>query len=146
MSTLPDPGLARQRATRIALRVIGAVLVGIGLLVGVPAGLDLVDAMGSDFAEDPGGGLVGRLALAGFSFVIGLGFLNAGFVGTRSRYVAGEVAPVVRDSASYLSQGRGIMNVGRTRASSATGPYCRACGVRNDDEARFCDGCGQALA
>jgi len=26
------------------------------------------------------------------------------------------------------------------------GPYCRACGVRRDADARFCDGCGASRA
>ncbi len=60
--------------------------------------------------------------------------------------------PTVKQSATYLSDGEGILGVGRTvgdRApggSAAAGPYCRSCGVRNDEDARFCDGCGTSLA
>jgi hypothetical protein len=32
------------------------------------------------------------------------------------------------------------------RVVGATGPYCRACGTRNDAEARFCDSCGASMA
>ena len=68
----------------------------------------------------------------------------------QASYVAGETMPVVKDSATYLSDGRGIAGVGRTEdrmeASAVTGPYCRQCGTRNDSDARFCDSCGQTLA
>ena len=33
-----------------------------------------------------------------------------------------------------------------TSGTAATGPFCRSCGVRNDEDARFCDGCGASLA
>jgi hypothetical protein len=82
--------------------------------------------------------------------VVGFGLLNAGFLGATARYGAGETMPVVKDGASYLSDGEGVLGVGRTvddrQASTATGPYCRSCGVRNDPDARFCDGCGDTLA
>ena len=71
----------------------------------------------------------------------------------RSRYVAGETMPTVKQSAAYLSDGESIMGVGRTvddgtaaGTQPATGPFCRACGVRNDEDARFCDGCGASMA
>jgi hypothetical protein len=91
-------------------------------------------------------GILG-LAVAGWC-------LQAGFMGAASRYVAGETAPVVKDSAAYLSDGEGILGVGRTvddtadarSATSAAGPYCSKCGTRNDGRARFCDNCGAPLA
>jgi hypothetical protein len=74
-------------------------------------------------------------------------------MGTAARYGAGETVPVVKDSASYLTDGEGVLGVGRTvddrpsaPAASQPGPYCRSCGVLNDDDARFCDGCGTSLA
>jgi hypothetical protein len=91
-------------------------------------------------------------ALGGILAVTGFGFLNAGFMGASARYTAGETMPVVKDSATYLSDGEGILGVGRTvddqhvTQRAATGPYCRSCGVRNDEDAKFCDGCGTALA
>ena len=77
--------------------------------------------------------------------------MNASTIGAQSRYVAGETMPTLKQSAAYLSDGEGIMGVGRTvddqqRGTAANGPYCRSCGVRNDEDARFCDGCGSALA
>ena len=84
------------------------------------------------------------LAGAGFCFVFALAAANVGWLGTQARYAAGETMPVVRDSADYLTGGRGIGNVGKR--DDATGPFCRQCGVRNDADARFCDGCGTTLA
>ena len=75
--------------------------------------------------------------------------LQAGFLGAASRYVAGETTPVIKDSAAYLTDGEGILGVGRTvddAQEPATGPFCSTCGTRNDADARFCDSCGAALA
>lgn len=134
MST-PNPGLRAQGTTRIVLRVVGGLLLVVGVYLGA-TGLQ-------DFAStDPGSGSdgFGRTVAGGFMAVFGLAALAFGFLGAQARYAAGETMPVVRDSASYLSDGQGIMGVG------ATGPFCRSCGQRNDHEARFCDGCGKALA
>ena len=74
--------------------------------------------------------------------------LQAGFMGVGARSVSGEVSPVVKDSAAYLTDGKGLLNVGvRDQVGpAATGPYCRSCGTRNDADARFCDSCGTAMA
>src|SRR3954453_22007796 len=71
-----------------------------------------------------------------------------------ARYAAGETMPTVRDSASYLTDGEGVLGVGRTvddtaspsATERATGPFCSTCGTRNDTDASFCDHCGAALA
>ena len=105
-------------------------------------------------------GAIFLLAGGGFCVVFGLGALNAGTLGAQSRYVAGETLPTVKQSAAYLTDGEGILGVGRTvddarpagsaagspAAAPTAGPYCRACGTRNDQEARFCDSCGASLA
>jgi hypothetical protein len=65
----------------------------------------------------------------------------AGFGGAAARYVAGEGAPVTRDSLDYLTRGQGLAVLGRTG-----GPYCRSCGTRNDATASYCDSCGKPLA
>ncbi|QBR92402.1 zinc ribbon domain-containing protein [Nocardioides euryhalodurans] len=72
---------------------------------------------------------------------------QAGYVGVAARYASGELSPVIKDSAAYLSDGRGVAGVGRTVDDRpAAGPFCRQCGVRSDADARFCSGCGQSLA
>jgi hypothetical protein len=81
--------------------------------------------------------------------------LQAGFMGVAARYVAGETMPTVKASAAYLTDGEGILGVGRTVDDAAgaqpaprtiTGPSCSTCGTRNDADASFCDRCGAPLA
>ncbi|HET7432343.1 MAG TPA: zinc ribbon domain-containing protein [Nocardioides sp.] len=146
------PGIRGQQGARLAFRVVGLVLlvVALGLLA---VGLQDLFASGDSF-EGPHRFwmvFVGVLMLGPAGWC-----LQAGFLGAASRYVAGETTPVLKDSAAYLSDGEGILGVGRTvddqppaRQSAtppATGPFCSKCGVRNDADASFCDGCGAALA
>jgi|SRR3954452_3848865 hypothetical protein len=149
MSTTPNPGLHTQRGTCMAFRVLGLVLLVVALVF---LGLGL-QSFFSGFG-DPDADFPSRFWMA-FVGVLLLGpagwCLQAGFVGVASRYVAGETTPVLKDSAAYLSDGEGILGVGRTvddaRApSAATGPSCSRCGTRNDADASFCDSCGAALA
>ena len=147
-------GLPRTAGTRTTLRVIGVVL----LVGGVPVfAWGIYTVFSHDGFESPPG--LAILAFLGGLPLIGTGLmaLNVGTIGAQSRYVAGETMPTLKQSAAYLSDGEGIMGVGRTvddgphgaegsRGSAVTGPYCRSCGVRNDEDARFCDGCGASLA
>ena len=65
-------------------------------------------------------------------FVVGGVCLQAGFIGAAARYGAGETAPVLRDTASYLTDGQGLLGVGRTvddrPASASPGAFCAQCG------------------
>jgi zinc ribbon protein len=143
------PGIRGQESFRIAFRVIGVVLlvVAIGFLA---VGLQDFFATADSFDGPHKFWMifVGILLLAPAGWC-----LQAGFMGAASRYVAGETTPVVKDSASYLTDGEGFLGVGRTvddaqpaTVSSAIGPYCSKCGTRNDGDAKFCDSCGAALA
>ena len=140
-----NPGFAGQARYRTAFRAVGAVLMVVGIVVFI---YGITSVFGS---EDMPSGLQIVSFIGGF-LVIGVGLmcLQAGFMGAAARYGAGETMPVVRDSASFLSDGEGILGAGRTVAdrsatSTATGPFCSRCGVRNDADARFCDSCGSAL-
>ena len=144
------PGFAGQARFRTIFRVLGIVCMGLALVLIALAIADFVHAArADDFDTQPTKFWYFFVALP--FFAVGGFCLQAGFLGVAARYGAGETMPVVRDSASYLSDGEGILGVGRTvddahRTTGATGPYCRACGVRNDADARFCDGCGASLA
>lgn len=152
MSTPSEDQLPRTARARTTFRVVGVVLLLAGLVIG-GIGIDgFLDQAGSTELE-PGFGPILTIGAGGFLVVLGLGALSAGTLGAQSRYVAGETMPTVRQSAAYLSDGEGIMGVGRTvddgaaaGTQPATGPFCRACGVRNDEDARFCDGCGAPMA
>lgn len=150
MSRTPDPGLARQSALRTFFRIAGPLSMLVSVALVAVAVADLVAVAGSeDLAAEPTRFWMFFLALP---FFAGGGFMiQAGYAGVAARYAAGETMPVLKESAAYLSDGRGVLGVGRTEDrgvpnATATGPFCRQCGVRNDHDARYCDGCGQSLA
>ncbi|CAN5165040.1 hypothetical protein BH11ACT1_BH11ACT1_31930 [soil metagenome] len=143
-----NPGFERNRNQRIFLRVLGGVLLVAGIYLLVTAGMAFADEMGSaDVNSGPGSIL--KLGAGGFLVVVAFGALNAGFLGAQARYAAGETMPVVKDSASFLSDGQGVLGIGRTvddaPGETKTGPFCSKCGVRNDAGATYCDACGTAL-
>ncbi len=147
MTATPGPGLRNQAGARTFFRVLGLVLTPLGVVVFVWGLTKVFGATGFDGPEPSHlVAFLGGLPLIAFGAMA----LQVGFLGAAARYGAGETVPVVRDSATYLSDGQGILGVGRTvdesARSTATGPYCRSCGVRNDVDARFCDGCGTSLA
>jgi hypothetical protein len=127
-------GLRNQVAVRTALRVLGPIMIAVGLALVVVAGYEFFTLEGFEEPTRFWMFFVG-LPLLGFGGMV----TQAGFAGVAARYASGELAPVVKDAASYLSDGRGVLAVG---ASGANGPYCRSCGTRNDADARFCDACG----
>ena len=150
------PGLRQQSGVRTLFRVLGVVLAPLGVLLLAVGFYRFVTFDPSGWDAGPPDGFL-MFALGGIVAVVGFGFLNAGFMGASARYTAGETMPVVKDSATYLSDGEGILGVGRTvddqtvdeqhvTQRAATGPYCRSCGVRNDEDAKFCDDCGTALS
>jgi hypothetical protein len=123
------PGLAHQSTARTVARVLAVVLLlsGVVLLVrGISGFVDQAQSMevSADF------GPVLTIAAGGFCVVFGLGAAQVGWLRAGASYVAGETAPVVKDSLTYVT----------------AGPFCRQCGTRNDTSARFCDSCGQSLA
>lgn len=83
--------------------------------------------------------------------VAGAWMLRAGYLSTTVRYVAGETMPVVKDSASYLTDGEGFMGIGKLpnagteSVRAQQGLYCRDCGGQNAPAARFCSNCGRQL-
>jgi len=144
-----NPGFEGQARKRMAFRVVGVLSMGTALTLIALAIADFVSAMNSDdWNAEPTKFWYFFLAMP--FFLVGGACLQAGFLGAAARWGAGETMPVVKESASYLSDGRGVMGVGRTvddqpAGASVTGPFCRRCGVRNDDTAKFCDACGSAL-
>jgi hypothetical protein len=155
LNTTPNPGLRSQSGTRTVLRALGLVMAPAGVLLVIVGFARFAGVGGEDWSGD--GAPPGFLMFAGGGLlgVIGFALLNAGFMGVAARYGAGETMPVVKDSAAYLTDGQGVLGVGRTvddaaatptGATAAAGPYCRSCGARNDSDATYCDGCGQRLA
>ena len=137
------PGLRNQAGVRTALRVAGVVTVCGALLMVVVGGVELVTLEGFEEPHRFWMLLVG-IPLLG----VGLMMLQAGFAGAGARYLSGEYSPVAKDTATYLTGGKGLLNLGvdDDARQPAQGPYCRSCGTRNDADARFCDSCGTSLA
>jgi hypothetical protein len=140
------------RRPRTVLRVVGTLSLLGGAVIAFLGGREFFGAVTSESME-PQFGPFFTMAGGAFMVVFGIGALNAGTLGAQSRYVAGETMPTVKRSAEYLSDGQGIMGVGRTvddgtgaGPQQASGPFCRSCGTRNDEDARFCDGCGASMA
>lgn len=137
-----NPGYANQGSIRLAFRVASVLLLAVTLWAGYVG----LHALFTDpFAS---GAKPWMMFVAIFGLFLTGVCAQAGFGGAAARYAAGETMPVVRDSASYLTDGEGVLGVGRTvgRGAGKTGPFCSTCGVRNDEGARFCDACGSALA
>jgi hypothetical protein len=141
----PGPGLANQAGARTFFRVLGVLLTGAALVFLVIGGIDFFSSFDSYEAPTKFWMFFVGIPMLG----VGGWCLQAGFMGVGARYVSGEVSPVVKDSAAYLTDGKGLLDVGvraQAETPAAAGPYCRSCGTRNDADARFCDSCGTAMA
>ena len=123
------PGLRHQSRVRTSARVAAVALLVLGAYLLYRGISGFVDQAQSSSVE-PDFGPILTIAAGGFCVVFGLAAANVGWLRSQASYVAGETVPVVKDSLDHLR----------------AGPYCRQCGTRNDDEARFCDSCGQSLA
>ena len=83
---------------------------------------------------------------------VGLMISKFAFLGRVSRYVAGETAPVAKDTFNYLADGtqKGVRTVaaavGEGLRGSTPTSRCRACSQTNDADAKFCRDCGASLA
>lgn len=125
---LPDPGLRDQAQLRSVMRIVGPVLVGVGLLLTAIAMFDFFAAFG-------GFGIPGNfwMAFVGIPLIgIGSAITKFAYLGPASRYVAGEVTPTIRDTLGALGIGGGQT-------------VCAACGGSNAADATYCDDCGVAL-
>jgi ribosomal protein L40E len=127
--TRPDPGLRQQRGLRSALRIIGPLLFGIGLILAIAGMASFFSSFGS-FSGPPTGFWMAFVGLP----LMGVGgwITQFAYLGPASRYVAGEVTPTLRDTL-------GALGIGGERR------LCAACGAENDAEATFCDSCGKPL-
>ncbi len=131
------PGYRDQSTKRLVFRVLGVIFMGAALVL---FGLAVADFFAHSDMSDPEFGEPGKfwMFFAGLPFfLLGGIFLQLGFAGAGAKYMAGEYAPVLKDSLDHI-QGRD--------AGEGAGPHCRSCGTRNDVDARFCDSCGSSMA
>lgn len=148
MSPSMDPN---HSGARNVLRVIGPTIALVGLGFMIVGFLDLVNTMRT--SEPP---------YKFWCFFVGMPLLFVGFVlskfaflGAVSRYTANEVAPVGKDVVNYMARGTkdairdvaGAIGTGlREGTTGAATTGCPACHTQNNPSARFCTGCGAALA
>lgn len=145
-----DPG---HDALRNTLRVVGPVILLAGLVFLFVGVVDFFRAFGG--TEPP------RLFWCAFLGIPLLGVGGAlssyGYMGRFMRYVAGETAPVGKDTFNYLADGtrQGVqamagaigqgLREGGPGSGSATVMRCHKCNALLSAEAKFCSQCGQAL-
>jgi hypothetical protein len=152
VSAPASPGFADQSRKRTVLRAVGITLTVVGLVLLGIALVDFFSGFGdtSDMSDD-GPGLFWLFFVALPVLFVGLACTQLGFLGAASRYTAGESAPVLKDTASYLTDGEGFLGVGRTVddrsvPAAAGGAFCSQCGAAHDRDARFCKSCGAPVA
>jgi len=149
------PKLPQQAGLRTFLQVGGPVVAGIGLIFTIAGMADFFSSFGS-FAPPTNFWMVfiGMPMLA-----VGLGMMRIGYLGPATRYVAGEVAPTVKDTLAYLGVGaaEGQVKCPACGGASPTdasfcnhcgaplGVVCASCGHRNAPGASFCDHCAKPL-
>lgn len=142
-----NPGHA---AVRSLLRILGPLMAAVG-------GIFLLIGMVSFFSAFGSFGppryfwcaFVGMPLLA-----VGVAMTKFGFMGAITRYQAGEIAPVGKDTFNYMAEGtRGgvhtiatAVGTGLARGSYDGGQPCPMCGHANDRNAKFCDECGALMS
>ena len=140
-----NPGLSNQTGLRTTFRIIGPILAVVGLVVCISGFVKFVH-LGDSFSNDSPLPAMGMFMGGFVVFGLGLNLTRLGFMGVGLRYAAGEVAPVAKDGLEYMTDGKGLRNLGMAAGAEEGGPFCRKCGTRNDASARFCDSCGDPLA
>jgi len=123
------PQLRDQAGVRSGLRVGGAIIAGVGLILTIAGVASFFSSMNSQSMPTHF-----WMAFIGLPMIgIGTAMLRGGFLGTTTRYVAGEVAPTIKDTLGYVGIG-------------ARETTCAKCGETNSPDAKFCDHCGAALS
>jgi hypothetical protein len=139
--------------TRQFLRSLGPAIAVVGLLLTVIGFGSLLSSFGShEFPRYFWCVFVGLPLLA-----VGMAVSQFGFLGSFACYVAGETAPVQKDTFNYLAEGTkpGVRDLatavgeglaaGMHKAHDAR-KRCLSCDHDNDLDAKFCKNCGAALA
>ncbi len=165
-----DPG---HTSARSFFRVVGPCLMLVGLILIVIGVQSFFSGMG-EFRSDvrtrvhsPGQGFRQISSPAGTDrfwcvfagmplLMAGIFLCKLGYMGKMARYVAGEVAPVGKDTFNYLAHGtkgavgelaaavgQGLREGPTPAAQEAT--HCPKCNAENEPDANFCNDCGQAL-
>ena len=152
MSQHIDPGHKEKRAV---LKIIGPVVLGVGLLF-------TVVGFGSFFASF-GSFTPPRYFWCAFIglplVVVGISICQLAFMGTLSRYMANEVAPVGKDVANYMADGTkdAVRDVAAAIGEGLSSSQvhndhevqvvrCHKCNENNEASANYCKSCGASLS
>lgn len=145
-----DPG---HREIRGVARVLGPLLVIVGVIFIAVGMVSFFSAMGSLSGGPPQ--YFWCCFVGAPLFALGMALSQFGYLGWFTRYVAGETAPVQKDTFNYLARGvqPGVTDLVRAvrdgfKDESPENPaaekkYCPNCGQVAALPANFCSGCGQ---
>ena len=151
---MKDPLSHHQHtAARTFFRVAGPIVFLVGLACAVTAFVSLIthDPMMSPGMGGPKYFWLGFVGLP-LMFVGGVCCMF-GYMGVVARYQGREMAPAAAPTAHEVAKGvqPGVKAIASAIRDGLTGEEdttraCSACGAVNDDEARFCDACGESMA
>lgn len=144
-----NPGHSGIRGT---FRAVGPAVAVIGLLL-------VIVGLASFFSAFGGGGPPKNFwcAFVGIPLlVLGIAICKFGYMGKIGRYVAGEVAPVLKDTVNYMADGTkdsvktfaGAIGEGLRGGAAAEAEVkvkCHKCNALLDGESKFCNSCGAAI-
>lgn len=145
---MTEPLDPRHASARSTLRIVGPVIAGLGLILTLIGFISFFASFGS--FERPRFFWCAFLGLPMLG--VGLILCKMAFLGSITRYVANEVAPVGKDVVNYMAKGtKGAMRdvaaaLGEGWRGTPPARTCLKCRTENDAEARFCKACGAALA
>jgi ribosomal protein L40E len=142
----------QYRELRALLRAVGPAIAGLGILLTIVGLVSFFKSFGG--LEPP---RYFWCAFVGLPLAaVGIGISQFAYVGTITRYMAGEVAPVGKDVTNYMVAGTKdsvrelAAAVGEGLASASGGAAlrirCHKCNAENDLTANFCEHCGTSLA
>lgn len=142
----------QHQQTRSTLRLLGPCIAGVGLVF-------LIIGIGSFFSSFGSFGPPRYFwcAFVGMPLLFVGGVLSKfAFLGSMTRYMANEVAPVGKDTFNYMATGtkgavrdlasavgEGLRSGVPAQASEVV--RCHKCNEANDGDAKFCKNCGEAL-
>ncbi|MHC4743870.1 MAG: zinc ribbon domain-containing protein [Planctomycetota bacterium] len=152
-----NPG---HRGMRDTLRVVGPIVGVIGLIFIIIGLVSFFSSMGS-FGPPK---YFWCAFVGGPILIVGIALTKFGYMGKVARYMAGEIAPVGKDTFNYMADGTkdGVktlataigsgLGAGIAGASGAvsggqeTKVRCHKCNELVDEDAKFCNECGVPLS
>lgn len=138
-----------HRTAKIILRIIGFILLPIGLtlsIIGLVSFFESANSLGQQKPE-----LFYMLFIGGPLVFIGLACLFISFMKNISSFTASQTAPVAKNVANYIIDGtsdslsNAASKVFDKIKNNDVKPVCPKCGEVNEIGAKFCDKCGSKL-